>query len=105
MLKRISKKVLSVIIATMLVANMSAVNTSAVEENTEENVASIAIAGGYLDETTGVRLESSIIDLNSKNVNITDTSEYEGDFYTGFFLKNFQIDIYENPDWYQFVGC
>lgn len=113
MLKRIGKKVLPVIIATMLVVNMSVVNTSAVEENTEENVASIAIAGGYLDEITGVTVSgklrtgsqlravdamymySGLLDIASYGIGVTLTEDFdEFEQMSGYeinLLRNFDV--------------
>ena len=72
MFKKLGKKALPIIMATMLVASMTAVSVSATEVATEESTVGVASEASatnvFLDPSTGVKLESADIDLESDNV-------------------------------------
>ncbi|MEE1077272.1 MAG: hypothetical protein UHY68_08455 [Acutalibacteraceae bacterium] len=106
MLKRIGKKALPVIMSTMLVAGMGAVSTSAVEVATENStvVTEDATLSTYVDKTTGIKFESSSIELNSENVYVVDDTAIDEEYGYGLALKSFYIDVYDAPNSYSSVN-
>lgn len=94
MFKKLGKKMLPIIMATMLVSNMVAVSTSAVEVATEEStVESQSVKSTYVDEITGIKLESDTLNFSDVTVMTLDNS-LMAEYVPGLFEKAYEINIY-----------
>ncbi len=94
MFKKLGKKALTIIMATMLVASMGAVSTSAVEVATEESaIEATSTTSSYVDEISGVKLESDELNFEDVTVMILDNS-LMAEYVPGLFEKAYTIEIY-----------
>lgn len=98
MFKKLGKKALPIIMATMLVASMTAVSVSATEESvvaTETTVATVSATSEFIEEYTGVKLESDALDFDSvvpmiSGISWDDLESLSSDFYE----KIYNIEVY-----------
>ena len=104
MLKRLGKKVLPIIMATMLVAGMCAVSTSAVEVSNNSEIAVVKDTPSvYVDEETGVKLESSDIIVNEENVSVVDNDLSQLGIEIDLYEKSYSFYVYDEN--YDEINC
>ncbi len=95
MLKRLGRKVLPIIMASMLVTSMAAVSVSAVEVSVDNAVVSGDSATSYyVDEYSGVKLESDSLTINPDDVFVSYLDSETFPMIAGIMEKSFDISIF-----------
>ncbi|MEE0264638.1 MAG: PT domain-containing protein [Acutalibacteraceae bacterium] len=94
MLKRLGRKFLPILMASMLVTSMTAVSATAVEVSEENTVVSgETTTSTYVDEFTGIKLESDSVTLEESDMLLNSMSAEDFPMFSNVMEKNFDITV------------